>query len=270
MLCAIVRLPAHHLRGSWFSTRMRALRVRVSALTVLCLVIAWAPAARAAADPAAAALRSLQRALAGDLKRAGGNSSALVVDLSTGQTLYSAAPDAPRLPASLEKLYHDEHGADRGSGRLPRCRPRCSAPAHSGWAASGRGRCTCAAAVTRRSAARASTRPPMERARPSRTSPRPSTPPGSTASTGRSSATGRCSTPSAARPATGYAPNIEVEGQLGGLTYDAGFTTPPRTRSSRGRRCSRRRRSSPHCAPPACGCRRTRSSTAAARHRAPG
>ena len=47
----------------------------------------------------------LQRTLARNLRQAGGASSALVVDQTTGQTLFASAPDVRRLPASVEKLY---------------------------------------------------------------------------------------------------------------------------------------------------------------------
>jgi D-alanyl-D-alanine carboxypeptidase/D-alanyl-D-alanine-endopeptidase (penicillin-binding protein 4) len=51
------------------------------------------------------ALTALQRKLSGYLHRAGGVSGALVVDLSSGQTLFALSPDSPRLPASVQKLY---------------------------------------------------------------------------------------------------------------------------------------------------------------------
>lgn len=54
---------------------------------------------------AASAQRTLKNALAHSLKAAHGASGAHVVDLTTGRSLYSAAPDRARLPASVEKLY---------------------------------------------------------------------------------------------------------------------------------------------------------------------
>jgi serine-type D-Ala-D-Ala carboxypeptidase/endopeptidase (penicillin-binding protein 4) len=55
--------------------------------------------------PPSKALTALQKTLGSDLNRQGGKNSALVVDETTGQTLwdYNAAVD--RLPASIEKLY---------------------------------------------------------------------------------------------------------------------------------------------------------------------
>ncbi len=49
--------------------------------------------------------RALDRKLSGYLKDAGGTSSALVYDETTGQQLWSVAPNTARLPASTEKLY---------------------------------------------------------------------------------------------------------------------------------------------------------------------
>jgi D-alanyl-D-alanine carboxypeptidase/D-alanyl-D-alanine-endopeptidase (penicillin-binding protein 4) len=61
--------------------------------------------AQAAAQQTRAAQRSLQGAMIRGLAQAGGRSSAYVVDLSTGRPLFAFSPDAPRLPASVEKLY---------------------------------------------------------------------------------------------------------------------------------------------------------------------
>lgn len=77
------------------------------ALIMLCALaassaraLAPARAMRPARSPAA-----LRNQLISDLRDAGGASSALVVDETTGQTLLSIAPRTPRLPASVEKLY---------------------------------------------------------------------------------------------------------------------------------------------------------------------
>ena len=58
-----------------------------------------APAAQAGGP--AATVRMLDR----QMNKAGSASGAYVVDLDTGQTLYSRAPDVPRMPASVNKLY---------------------------------------------------------------------------------------------------------------------------------------------------------------------
>ncbi|HEY2657118.1 MAG TPA: D-alanyl-D-alanine carboxypeptidase/D-alanyl-D-alanine-endopeptidase [Solirubrobacteraceae bacterium] len=68
-----------------------------SSLTAANAVARGAPAARSAS--------ALRGQLTTDLRKAGGASSALVVDETTDQTLLSIAPTAPRLPASVEKLY---------------------------------------------------------------------------------------------------------------------------------------------------------------------
>jgi serine-type D-Ala-D-Ala carboxypeptidase/endopeptidase (penicillin-binding protein 4) len=59
------------------------------------------PPGAAAAQP----LQSLQNALRAGLRSAGAATGAYVVDLTTGQTLYSARSGTGRLPASVEKLY---------------------------------------------------------------------------------------------------------------------------------------------------------------------
>jgi D-alanyl-D-alanine carboxypeptidase/D-alanyl-D-alanine-endopeptidase (penicillin-binding protein 4) len=50
-------------------------------------------------------LRALQIKLSADLRRAGGVGGALVVDTNTGETLFSASAHAERIPASVQKLY---------------------------------------------------------------------------------------------------------------------------------------------------------------------
>jgi D-alanyl-D-alanine carboxypeptidase/D-alanyl-D-alanine-endopeptidase (penicillin-binding protein 4) len=55
--------------------------------------------------PASAALTNLQRTLDGNLNRQGGANSALVVDETTGRTLWAYNDEVGRLPASVEKLY---------------------------------------------------------------------------------------------------------------------------------------------------------------------
>jgi D-alanyl-D-alanine carboxypeptidase/D-alanyl-D-alanine-endopeptidase (penicillin-binding protein 4) len=81
------------------------------------VMLAWgavallAAAAAAAVLPSAAGAQSpsaearLVAALNSGMRALGGASGALVVDLSTGQSLYADAAATPRLPASVEKLY---------------------------------------------------------------------------------------------------------------------------------------------------------------------
>ncbi len=84
---------------------MRALSARLVVLVVTWIALAGPSAAPALADPASHALAALQTAITRDLRLAGGTSSALVVDMTSGATLFSAAPEAAMLPASIEKLY---------------------------------------------------------------------------------------------------------------------------------------------------------------------
>jgi serine-type D-Ala-D-Ala carboxypeptidase/endopeptidase (penicillin-binding protein 4) len=62
-------------------------------------------AAVAGAQSTIAAQSNLQRALRKGFGQTGHQTSALVVDMTTGQTLFSQAPNTGRLPASVEKLY---------------------------------------------------------------------------------------------------------------------------------------------------------------------
>jgi D-alanyl-D-alanine carboxypeptidase/D-alanyl-D-alanine-endopeptidase (penicillin-binding protein 4) len=65
-----------------------------------CLLLALVPAAASAAGRAATA-----RALAAQMRQAGGSSGALAVDLDTGARIYGLRAGTPRMPASVEKLY---------------------------------------------------------------------------------------------------------------------------------------------------------------------
>lgn len=83
-----------------FDIRMRRFATILGALTIL-LAIAPAPAGARSSPP----LRSLRAALRRGMRQIGGTSSALVVDLSTGQALFADNASAWRLPASVQKLY---------------------------------------------------------------------------------------------------------------------------------------------------------------------
>jgi len=77
----------------------------------LVLAAALAPAAQAAGPEAT--VRALDR----QMRHAGSGSGAFVMDLETGAELYSSAPDVPRIPASVNKLYTTsaallDYGAD--------------------------------------------------------------------------------------------------------------------------------------------------------------
>ena len=72
---------------------------RLPAATLALLALVFPAAAHAAG------LAATQRALARQMARAGGTSSALVVDLDTGRRLFARRAWIGRLPASVEKLY---------------------------------------------------------------------------------------------------------------------------------------------------------------------
>jgi serine-type D-Ala-D-Ala carboxypeptidase/endopeptidase (penicillin-binding protein 4) len=80
------------------------MRAFLGTLASVCLVLA-ATAATATAQPPTAAQQALQRSLSQGMAMGGTSSSAYVVDLNTGQVLFSQSPHTGRLPASLEKIY---------------------------------------------------------------------------------------------------------------------------------------------------------------------
>src|SRR5436190_20703839 len=59
----------------------------------------------AAPAAGAAGLPGTQRVLARELAASGPAAGAYVVDLTTGQELFSANPDVQRIPASVNKLF---------------------------------------------------------------------------------------------------------------------------------------------------------------------
>jgi D-alanyl-D-alanine carboxypeptidase/D-alanyl-D-alanine-endopeptidase (penicillin-binding protein 4) len=204
---------------------MRGFRARAGALLVLGVLVTAPQAAGAAVAPATRALTSLRHALNLELRRAGGNSSAVVVDTTTGQTLYSVAPNAPRLPASVEKLYTTsaalvEYGPSAtfatavfGTGSLtPDGDWQGTLYLHGGGdptfgsaafdrAAYGTGATVQVLAASVRAA-------------------------GIRRVDGAIVGDGTVFDTLRGTPATGFAPDLELEGQLGGLVYDAGFTSP--------------------------------------------
>jgi D-alanyl-D-alanine carboxypeptidase/D-alanyl-D-alanine-endopeptidase (penicillin-binding protein 4) len=73
-------------------------RATTATLTALACLLPAAPAT-------AADLDDTRAALAGQMRLAGGASGAAVRDLETGETLYALRDDAPRVPASVQKLF---------------------------------------------------------------------------------------------------------------------------------------------------------------------
>jgi D-alanyl-D-alanine carboxypeptidase/D-alanyl-D-alanine-endopeptidase (penicillin-binding protein 4) len=70
------------------------------ALLAAALLALLAPTAAQAAGPA-----KTKRILSQQMAHAGSGSGAYVVDMDTGRALFADAPDTPRVPASVEKLY---------------------------------------------------------------------------------------------------------------------------------------------------------------------
>jgi D-alanyl-D-alanine carboxypeptidase/D-alanyl-D-alanine-endopeptidase (penicillin-binding protein 4) len=71
-------------------------------MPVLLLLVALAVVP---ADAGASPLSSLKGSLRRDMNRAGGSDGALVIDETAGKTLFSVGSNVGRLPASVEKLY---------------------------------------------------------------------------------------------------------------------------------------------------------------------
>jgi serine-type D-Ala-D-Ala carboxypeptidase/endopeptidase (penicillin-binding protein 4) len=205
---------------------MRAPAARLGACAVLLLGVVPSALASAGAGPSQAQ-RSLDRTLTADVNAAGGRDSALVVDTNTGQVLFSLNPLVGRLPASVEKLYTTttallEFGPDAtfqtsvlGAGRL--------AP-HGVWHGTlylrGGGDPTFGSqSFDNLNYGKGIGATVQELAAQVRAA-------GIRSLDG--SIVGDESYFDSVRgtPATGGAPNIEVEGELSGLSFDDGFLTP--------------------------------------------
>jgi D-alanyl-D-alanine carboxypeptidase/D-alanyl-D-alanine-endopeptidase (penicillin-binding protein 4) len=187
---------------------------------ILALLAGTAAGAAAQTSPQEALQHALSR-LTGDMGPASG---AYVVDLNTGQTLYSVAPNTGRLPASVEKIYttstallrlgpsatfatsilgvgsQDPNGVWDGTlylrgGGDPTLG---SVGFDHAWYGTGTTMRTLVGALIRAT--------------------------GITGVQGRIVADQTYFDMLRGTPATGFAPNLEVEGQLGGLTFDRGFT----------------------------------------------
>jgi serine-type D-Ala-D-Ala carboxypeptidase/endopeptidase (penicillin-binding protein 4) len=198
---------------------MRAFLLTVAAV---CVLLA-ATAATATAQSPTPAEQALQRSLSRGMAIGGSSSSAYVVDLNAGQVLFSQSPNTGRLPASLEKIYTT-------STALLRLGPAATfttsvlgvgswAPGHvwngslylhgggdptfgsvgfdHNWYGTG---ATMHALTTNLLHAT-----------------------GIQGITGRIVGDGSYFDSARGTPATGFAPNLEVEGELSGLAYDRGF-----------------------------------------------
>jgi serine-type D-Ala-D-Ala carboxypeptidase/endopeptidase (penicillin-binding protein 4) len=84
---------------------MRLLSAAPAAAIGILLACCAGAGAAALPDASQTPQSSLSRALRNGMRAAGHQSGGYVVDLNTGQTLFSAAANTGRLPASVEKLY---------------------------------------------------------------------------------------------------------------------------------------------------------------------
>ena len=87
---------------------MRSIASRVGVCVIVLALVAGPSAASVRAQtgpPTTKAQQALEKALTRYLAASHGTDGALVVDLSTGQKLFSSSPGVGRLPASVEKLY---------------------------------------------------------------------------------------------------------------------------------------------------------------------
>ena len=182
-------------------------------------------AAVAGAQPTSPAQTALTTALEQGLGQAGGQSGAYVLDLTTGEVLYSQAANTGRLPASVEKVYTT-------STALLRLGPTArfttsvlgtgSRNPQGAWVGTlylrGGGDPTFGAVGFDHTWYGAgATMHSLIGALLGATS--------LTAVQGRIVGDGSYFDTRGGTPATGFAPNLEVEGELGGLTYDSGYTS---------------------------------------------
>ena len=182
-------------------------------------------AAVAGAQPPSSAQTALTNALQQGLGQAGGQSGAYVLDLTTGEVLYSQAANTGRLPASVEKVYTT-------STALLRLGPTArfttsvlgtgSRNPQGAWVGTlylrGGGDPTFGAVGFDHTwYAAGATMHSLIGALLGATS--------LTAVQGRIVGDGSYFDTRGGTPATGFAPNLEVEGELGGLTYDSGYTS---------------------------------------------
>ena len=84
---------------------MRRRITPLAALLALSVLTPWAGSTAAAATSRATALQTLSGAMSSGMRAAGRSSGAYMLDLSTGQALFSDNAGVGRLPASVQKLY---------------------------------------------------------------------------------------------------------------------------------------------------------------------
>lgn len=200
--------------------RQRLRRVGIPAVIALGLI--GSLPALAMASPASA-LRSLQRALRRDVARAGGADGVLVIDRTTGQTLFSLNPAVQRLPASVEKLYTTTTALLRYGARTRLATDvygMGSRDSTGVWDGNlylrGGGDPTFGSQSFDRRWYRAGATAQTLAANLAQT--------GLTGLHGRLIGDESYFDSLRGTPATHYKPNLELEGELSGLSYDSGFT----------------------------------------------
>jgi serine-type D-Ala-D-Ala carboxypeptidase/endopeptidase (penicillin-binding protein 4) len=196
------------------------MRVFLGALGAILVLLAGTAAGAAAQTSPQTALQQTLSPLMGDM---GSSSGAYVVDMDTGQALYAVAPNTGRLPASVEKIYTTSTALLRlgptatfatsilGVGsRTPTGVWDGTLYLRGGgdptFGAVGFDHAWYGTGATMRSLIGGLLKAT-----------------GITAVQGRIVGDQTYFDSLRGTPATGFAPNLEVEGQLGGLTYDGGF-----------------------------------------------
>ena len=171
------------------------------------------------------------------LRAAGGRDGVYVVDLTTGQTLFSWAPGVPRLPASVEKVYTT-------STALLRFGPNAAEHAvlgvgtfdlgggfHGTLYLKGGGDPTFGSRSFDHTAYGTGATMQQLVANLVRAT-------GITSISGRIVGDESYFDSLRGTPPYGYQPSSYIEGELSALAYDRGFANPAGPRSSAGRRCS--------------------------------
>jgi D-alanyl-D-alanine carboxypeptidase/D-alanyl-D-alanine-endopeptidase (penicillin-binding protein 4) len=180
------------------------------------------------AGATASPLSSLRSALRRDISHAGGSDGALIVDRTTGRTLFSRNPNVRRLPASVEKLYTTTTALLRYG---PQARLRTAVYGIGSLSSTGvwdgtiylRGGGDPTFGSASFDPAAYGTGATVQSLA------------GKLRAAGIKAVDGRIIGDESyfdslrGTPATGYRPNLEVEGELSGLSFDAGFTSASET-----------------------------------------
>ena len=200
------------------------MRVFLATLGAALALLAGTAAVAGAQQPPSPAQTALTKALQGGLGLTGSQTGAYVVDLTTGQVLFDQAANIGRLPASVEKIYTT-------STALLRLGPTATFPTSVMGTGSRNPAGVWDGTLYLRGGGdptfgsvgfdhiwygAGATMHALIGALLKGT--------GITAVQGRIVGDGSYFDSRGGTPATGFAPNLEVEGELGGLTYDSGYT----------------------------------------------